>query len=203
MRRLFPMLSALSAILISVPAFPQVYKWVDGKGVTNYSNSPPADAVARTKLHTVAEKISVYTPDKALLRAIHNGARNTEAILSKKIDRLEQSLEAERRARRYAAAVQSGAAQAATEGCLAERRVDCDSYGGYPPYRPVVMASSGNRRMPFVPIVPLNGVTAGNVVAAIANAGASVDYIPGVAAGNGLAFRTARSGSRSRGFPSR
>ena len=206
MRDFVRMVTALSAFLVALPALAQVYKWVDENGVTNYSSKLPANVGAGTKLHTVAEKITVYTPDKALvqaMQAMQAPTRKTDAVLSEKIDRLERQLEAERRARQYAAAIQTSAAQAAYEQCLAARRVDCDSYDAYMPYRPAVFVSSRGRQMPFVPIVPVTGVTAGNVAAAIANAGGTVNFTPGAATGNAIAFRSIRSASLSRGFLSR
>ena len=46
----------------------ETYKWVDEKGVVNYSNAPPANAAAAKALKTVAERISVYQPDPNLGR---------------------------------------------------------------------------------------------------------------------------------------
>ena len=61
--------SHLSAIvlllaLVAAPALAETYKWVDSKGVVNYSNSPPPGAV--TKPQVVEERISVIPPDPSL-----------------------------------------------------------------------------------------------------------------------------------------
>ena len=61
---------ALPIFLAAVPASAQVYKWVDERGVTNYSNQPPADPEAVKKLGLVEDRISVYTPDRALTQAV-------------------------------------------------------------------------------------------------------------------------------------
>ena len=45
------------------------YKWVDERGVVNYSNSPPAAATAGRKLARVEDRVSTYESDPALLRA--------------------------------------------------------------------------------------------------------------------------------------
>jgi hypothetical protein len=45
-------------------AAPQTYKWVDAKGVVNYSDAPPAQAAARVR--TVEERISVIGPDPSV-----------------------------------------------------------------------------------------------------------------------------------------
>lgn len=200
MRDLIRLVATLAAFLVAVPAFAQVYKWVDENGMTNYSGKPPTEVKAGTKLDTVPEKITVYTPDKALVQAMQARAQRTEPALSDRIDRLERQLLAERQARQQAAAVQAGGAQTVYERCLAERRVDCDDFGGYPRDGPVVFASSRNRPAPFIPTVPLTGVTAGNVAAAIVAARGSVNFTPGAAAASAIAFRSVRAASVGRGF---
>src|SRR6267143_3892086 len=57
-------------LLVARPLCAETYKWVDEKGVTNYSNSPPASARLAEKTQVVEERLSVYTPDPGLLRAI-------------------------------------------------------------------------------------------------------------------------------------
>ena len=61
---------ALAAILAVMPAYSQIYKWVDERGVTNYSSQQPVDPKAAEKVAVVEDKVSVYTPDAALLRAV-------------------------------------------------------------------------------------------------------------------------------------
>lgn len=51
----------------STPASAQLYKWIDVRGVTNYSNTPPA---AANKVTLVDSTLSVYTPDAKLLDAV-------------------------------------------------------------------------------------------------------------------------------------
>src|SRR5262245_38662861 len=48
----------------------QLYKWVDERGVTNYSSQPPADPGAAKNLGPVEGNLSVYSPDPALTRAV-------------------------------------------------------------------------------------------------------------------------------------
>lgn len=62
----------LPALLLSLAgaasqASQQTYKWVDAKGVVNYSNAPPAEAAARVK--AVEERISIIGPDPSVSRA--------------------------------------------------------------------------------------------------------------------------------------
>ena len=69
MRSTFHLIACHLAILAGVilwPAFAaaELYKWVDERGVTNYSSEPPAAAATSSKLTRVENKISVYTPDE-------------------------------------------------------------------------------------------------------------------------------------------
>jgi len=57
----------LAALLIAPLAQAETYKWVDEKGVVNYSNTPPPTA---TNAATVPDRISAYAPDPALHQAI-------------------------------------------------------------------------------------------------------------------------------------
>lgn len=47
-----------------------LYKWVDERGVTNYSNEAPPKGRAVKKLDTGDERLSVYTPDAQLSEAV-------------------------------------------------------------------------------------------------------------------------------------
>ena len=63
-------LLALALILIPA-AHAETYKWVDEKGVVNYSNTPPTSAARN--IQPVADRISTYNPDPTLQRAIAYG----------------------------------------------------------------------------------------------------------------------------------
>ena len=54
-------------VIAAAPLYAETYKWVDEKGVTNYSNAPPASRAAKTKL--VEDRISVIPSDPTLPRA--------------------------------------------------------------------------------------------------------------------------------------
>jgi hypothetical protein len=58
------------AILFATPAAAELYKWVDGRGGTHYSDRPPIELTAAAKVETVKNRVSVYSPDKALLQAV-------------------------------------------------------------------------------------------------------------------------------------
>ena len=161
MPALTTLLIAALAMLASVPSSAaQLYKWVDERGVTNYSNQPPADPNAVRKMQPVEGNLSVYSPDPALTQAVaayHQGAG--ERRLADRVDYLERQLEAERLARQYTAAV-----AAAPAPC--PPGVDC--YGNSGSYYPAGIAGG------FFPVAPRHkrlfpaqlpvGATAGNVV---------------------------------------
>ena len=62
-------LLVVSAAAWTVAAGAQTYKWVDERGVVNYSNNPPPIAIAGKKLARVDDRISTYENEPALLRA--------------------------------------------------------------------------------------------------------------------------------------
>lgn len=181
---------AVTAGLTAAPARADLYKWVDDKGITNYSDKLPSDSKRAKKLAVVEDKLSVYTPAPYLMRAVEaarSGGSNQEA----RIRALEQQLEAERRARQYAAAAEAQAGQAARQAaydqCVANRGIDCDSVNaGYYPYLPavaVIPAHFGPSRLVGPHLKP--GTIAGNVTAG-----------HGIIPGNS-AFASAGSTSRS------
>lgn len=194
---LIRLLIALVAILASAPASAQVYKWVDERGVTNYSNQPPTDAAKKVAI--VEDKISVYTPDKALMQAIEAARQGSNQALSERVASLERELEAERRARQYASAVE---APAAYDPCQGGRAIDCGGfYSGYYLYGPAVaIVPFRHRPGHIVQTKPTSGTIAGNVVG-------MNGFIPGnpAAASAGTAFpsRTFHAASTSRGFAGR
>lgn len=148
-----PMLGSVTA-----PAA-QLYKWVDERGVTNYSNQPPADPGAAKNLGPVEGNLSVYSPDPALTRAVATSRQEgNNRRLAERVDYLERQLEAERLARQYAAPA------AAHAQC--PPGVDCyGTTGGYYPagigggFFPV-----GQRHKRLFPAQLPVGATAGNVV---------------------------------------
>lgn len=63
MRRLL----ALAFLLASV-AHAETYKWVDERGVVNYSNAPPTAAAKAAQ--PIAERVSTYETDPSLKQAV-------------------------------------------------------------------------------------------------------------------------------------
>jgi hypothetical protein len=117
---------AVVLLLVARPLCAETYKWVDEKGVTNYSSSPPASAKLAEKTKVVEERLSIYTPDPGLLRAIQAPPPVNAPMPYAPARAYEH----------YAAAM-----QAMYDDCVAQRRVDCNGasypYGGYFPYLPV------------------------------------------------------------------
>src|SRR5437660_11726001 len=157
------LISSLVSVVILLaaagrPAYAQIYKWVDEAGKTHYSDQAPA---GRKKLDTVADRISVYAPDPALL-ARATATALPDPALSNRVDRLERQLHAERLARQqYELA---SFTQAAYERCLSERRVDCDGYGETMPYAGPIVVVPVRHRRPVLVRTSFTGLSAGNVV---------------------------------------
>ncbi len=134
------LLFLLSAILPCAPtAHGEVYKWVDDKGVVNYSSTPPAKGKS---IKLGEDRGRVSTIESQDLSRTEPGRR--EQALKDRVDRLEQDAQ---RDRQLATAQEAAAAEAYRqwrERCIAERRVDCDDRPTsdydtgyfYPYYRP-------------------------------------------------------------------
>jgi hypothetical protein len=126
LRTLVPASALLAAALaVALPASADMYKWVDENGVVTYSNTPPT-AKQPKKIEAVPERVSVYTPDAELNRAMQPDARRDAKIAT-----LERQLEAERRARQGSTQTTRPSAaerqSAAYERCVSQRGVDCDA----------------------------------------------------------------------------
>ena len=132
-----PRILAVVLLLVARPLCAETYKWVDEKGVTNYSSSPPANARLAKKVQLVEERLSIYTPDPALSRAIQVRPQMSAPMPYGPVGSYAP--------RQYAAAT-----QAMYDDCLVQRRVDCDDasypYGGYFPYIPVFVVAGHVRR---------------------------------------------------------
>ena len=67
MRRLLAL-----TLLLAAAAHAETYKWVDERGVINYSNTPPPTALKAAQ--TVADRISTYETDPMLRRVANYSA---------------------------------------------------------------------------------------------------------------------------------
>ena len=112
------------AMAWSSGTFAEIYKWVDQKGVTNYSSAPPATGKAQM-LDPAAATVSVYQAPSP-----QDAARLLDAMMRQRVAMLENQLRAEHLARLAQQAsyqTDSDRYRLAYEQCLRERRVDCDT----------------------------------------------------------------------------
>ncbi len=186
MRAFLLFAGSLAAVLAAAPACAEVYKWIDENGVTHYSDQAPANSAK--KLDVVKERLSLYTPSPYSVPVSYTTG---DPALQNRVDSLERQLRAERQARDYFAAADARISMAAYQQCLADRRVDCDTYSGYyPPYAaPIVVAPTRHRRPPFISSPSLTGLTAGNVVGPGAVPG-NFNGANAITAGNLVTFRS-------------
>ena len=125
----------LAALCTAAPAAAELYKWVDERGVTNYSNTPPAAAATANKLARVNNTISVYTPDENFMQAVKAlRERNLKALSEPEPER--------------SPVVRIATQQSGYEQCLMSGRLGCeDLYRSYSP-----------AYLPGVALYPLHGV---------------------------------------------
>lgn len=195
-------ITTLVVVLAVAPAWAQVYKWVDQRGVTHYSDQAPPKQGTVRKLDIVTDRLSVYTQDPSLIRSSEH--LGSDPALSERIDRLERQLQSERQARQYAAAEAQAYMTAAYEQCLADRRVDCDGYSSSYPYAaPVVVAAFRHRRFRPVAFPHMTGLTAGNVVEFPGIMPGNFNGSNAITAGTGAPFRSSVPSPRARGLAPR
>jgi hypothetical protein len=140
MCNLIRLLSLLAVLCATAPAAAELYKWVDERGVTNYSNEPPPAAATAKKLTRVENKISVYTPDEGFMQAV-------KALRERSIKALSEPAPPQ-------VAYMPAPPQTGYEKCLLSGRLGCeDLYGDYyPGYYPgaVGMVRRGVRPTRFL-----------------------------------------------------
>ena len=124
MRSVIPRLVILAAICATAPAAAELYKWVDERGVTNYSNTPPPAAATANKLARVENKVSVYTPDESFMQAV-------KALRERSIKAM-----SEPEPQSAPAALASAPPQSGYEKCLASGRLGCEDIYNVSSYYP-------------------------------------------------------------------
>jgi len=87
--------------LVAAPALADMYRWVDAKGVVNYSNVPPPAGTTAKRIAETEPTVSVIPPPEN--RAEQQQAAR-EAALLRRIEQLEDELAALRTAAAQAAA---------------------------------------------------------------------------------------------------
>jgi len=151
MRTVVQLLTLLAAVLATAAASAELYKWVDERGVMNYSNEPPLDPKAAKKLVRVENKLSVYTPDEAFMQAV-------KALRDRSIKALSEPAPEPQ-------ASQSARAQPQSpyEQCLASGRPGCDTLydSYYPAYLPGAVYLPAGRIQPtrFLTPYPLGSAS--------------------------------------------
>ena len=75
MRRLLAL-----ALLLAPAANAETYKWVDERGVVNYSNTPPP-AAAKAAARAIPERVSTYEPDPSMQRVAYAPPSPYEVML--------------------------------------------------------------------------------------------------------------------------
>ena len=77
--KLYMMRLALLLLVVAWPACAETYKWVDDKGVVNYSNNPPPSAGKAKQVRAVADRISTYQTDPAYEQYLRQRAEQIAA----------------------------------------------------------------------------------------------------------------------------
>ncbi len=121
MHAAYPIIALLALTCVSATASAQLYKWVDERGITNYSNDAPPAATTANKLTRVENKISVYTPDDSFLRAVKaTRERSIKALAEPEPTR--------------SPVARIEVQQSGYEQCVTSGRIGCDDlYPGYYP----------------------------------------------------------------------
>jgi hypothetical protein len=66
LRAVFAFLLAFGAISVHA----QTYKWVDERGVVNYSNTPPSSGATPSMAQSVPDRVSSYSTDRETANAV-------------------------------------------------------------------------------------------------------------------------------------
>ena len=114
MRTVIQLLVFFAAIAATAPACAELYKWVDERGVTNYSNELPPAAATKNKVTRVGNTLSVYTPDESFMQAV-------QAWRERTIQRMSEPETQTQTVARASVPLQSG-----YEQCLLSGRLGCD-----------------------------------------------------------------------------
>ncbi len=137
----------------------QIYKWVDERGVTNYSNHQPGEATAPGAVGIVENNISVYSPDPALTRAVDAFRMRSNEIGAN------AAAPAAAPTYDYSAPVYVPV-PVASDPCAEYRAAHCNEfYSDFYPYAPGIGYGThhrGHKRIPQIRLRP--GAIAGQVV---------------------------------------
>ena len=151
-----PLDMAVAAMLVlaSPLAAAQVYKWVDERGVTNYSNEVPPKTRGSKPPTVVEDRISTYTPDQATTQAVQGARERRNAAAPGG----SSTREGQANQRPSTSSAAPPPAVLAADPCATGGNVNCYGYPGYD-------GVYGRQRPPprlVQPQLP-QGATAGNV----------------------------------------
>jgi len=110
-----------ASLLLALPAHAQIYKWVDDRGVVNYTSTPPAN---RKSVALDEDQGRVSTIEAVDYSKV--GPARREQALQVRIARLEEEVARGRQTAAVDAAAAAEAYRVWREQCIAQRRVDCD-----------------------------------------------------------------------------
>jgi hypothetical protein len=119
---MYRLASVAALALLALPVHAQIYKWVDDKGVVNYTSTPPAN---RKSVALDEEQGRVSTIEAVDYSKV--GAARREQALQARIARLEEQVARGQQTAAMDAAVSAEAYRLWREQCIAQRRVDCDA----------------------------------------------------------------------------
>ncbi len=136
---LFPAVRPAVLLLVSAAASPlraETFRWVDEKGVVNYSNSPPPAGHARQGVATVEDRVSTYESDPALREPAARAAAPDNAELEW-LQRQKYMMQAK---------LLEDSAAASAAGC-SDRAINCGADAWLPGYAlaPVVVVRPAHR----------------------------------------------------------
>lgn len=122
-----------SVLALAGGAQAQVYKWVDEKGVVNYSSTPPPKGRPAVIVDESKGRVTTVPAPDAQRDA---EATTGDPALRRRVEQLEREAAAQRQAAAQQEIAAAEAQRRWREQCLAERRVDCDDpYRGSLEYR--------------------------------------------------------------------
>ena len=138
------LLAPMSAVLAAT-----VYKWVDDKGVVNYSTAPPPTARNTIAINaapalesigvSAADEEGRYWREKRQRETLRESRDYQDLRLRRETEELRQlQIRQQMQLSAQAASAEDERRRLARDQCLRERRVDCDGsgVGSYTPYYP-------------------------------------------------------------------
>ena len=121
------LIAGLSMLGSASASAAQLYKWVDERGVTNYSNEPPRGQ----KVTPVQDRMSTYSIAPAPGASASTGASAPDPM-RERAQTLERQIELERQQRAIAAEQEDARRRRAYDECVRARGVDCDNLSELP-----------------------------------------------------------------------